>query len=323
MMDIDHITDKERYDMLAEMADMYYNQGKTQAEIAKYFDTNRFRVAKLLQDARTEQIVEIKINYSNERNKVLEHELEKALPLSKAIVINTQYSPYIDSLTQVGKVGADYVTRLLEADTVIGVTWGKTIYSVISQLTTVVRNPITAVQITGYYKTSNPSVDTRELNRAIATTYNGRYCYLDAPLYVNDASLRRKLMSEPVIQEALDKTRKMDVILSGIGSRSSLPFTNPAVKPYLTKEDEEQADACIGSLYGYVLDAGGRIADIDLNQKVVSAKKEDIFATPHRLVVACGRHKTQVIAKALENRLFNELVTDSDTAAHLLEIIHN
>lgn len=65
-MAIENATDKEYYDMLAEMADMYYNQGKTQSEIAQYFQTNRFRVAKLLQDARSEQIVEIKINYSNE-----------------------------------------------------------------------------------------------------------------------------------------------------------------------------------------------------------------------------------------------------------------
>lgn len=40
--------EKERYDMLAEMADMYYNQGKTQSEIARYFEINRFRVAKLI-----------------------------------------------------------------------------------------------------------------------------------------------------------------------------------------------------------------------------------------------------------------------------------
>ncbi len=61
-MDIEHLTEQERCNMLAEMADLYYNQGKTQSEIAKYYDTNRFRVAKLLQDARNEQIVEIRIN---------------------------------------------------------------------------------------------------------------------------------------------------------------------------------------------------------------------------------------------------------------------
>ena len=90
-MDTERLAEKERYDMLAEMADLYYNQGKTQSEIAKYFDTNRFRVAKLLQDARNEQIVEIKINYANERNKALEAELKENLPLDKAIVVNTQY----------------------------------------------------------------------------------------------------------------------------------------------------------------------------------------------------------------------------------------
>lgn len=84
-MDIDRVSEKERYDMLAEMADLYYNQGKTQSEIARHFDTNRFRVAKLLQDARNEQIVEIRINYSNERNSVLEAELKRSCRFRKQL----------------------------------------------------------------------------------------------------------------------------------------------------------------------------------------------------------------------------------------------
>ena len=53
-MDFDKLSKKERYDALTEMADLYYNQGKTQVEIAEHFETTRFKVAKLLQDARAE-----------------------------------------------------------------------------------------------------------------------------------------------------------------------------------------------------------------------------------------------------------------------------
>ena len=71
-MEMDNIDSKERYELLTQIAEMYYKEGKTQTEIANYFDTNRFKVAKLLQDALNEQIVEIKINYSKERNMLLE-----------------------------------------------------------------------------------------------------------------------------------------------------------------------------------------------------------------------------------------------------------
>lgn len=318
-MDIEHMKEKDRYDMMAEMADLYYNQGKTQSEIAKYFDTNRFRVAKLLQDARAEQIVEIKINYSNERNKVMEAELMEAFPLNKAIVVNTQYCSYIESLTQIGKVGAAYLSKLLKPDAVIGVMWGKTIHSVISQLITVVHNPVVAVQMAGSVKMSNPAVDSRELVRSIATMYNGSYYYLDAPLYVSNPALLEALYEEPVIKNTLQKTKEMDIVLSGIGGLSSIPLQNPFVQPYLTESDKSKIGDCIGSLYGYVLDKDGEIAKMDLNEKLICASLPDILTTPHRLVVACGRHKTEIIAKALKHRLFNELLTDNDTAMHLIE----
>lgn len=322
-MDTERLAEKERYDMLAEMADLYYNQGKTQSEIAKYFDTNRFRVAKLLQDARNEQIVEIKINYANERNKALEAELKDNLPLEKAIVVNTQYAPYIDSQIQLGKAGADYLQRLLGPESVIGIAWGKTLYSVISQLPSVVHNPVTAVQITGYMKMTNPSIDTRELVRAVATAFNGNYYYIDLPIYLKDEELWQKLREEPVMRETLDKTKHMDVILSGIGGKSSLPMNNPQMKDYLSEADCNASGECLGSLYGYVLDKEGCIADLDINQKLVGAARSDILKTPHRIVVACGRHKTECIIKALHQGLFNELVTDSDTAIHLVEKYRN
>lgn len=318
-MDIDHASEKERYDMLAEMADLYYNQGKTQSEIAKHFETNRFRVAKLLQDARNEQIVEIHINYSNERNSVLETELKKKLSLQKAIVVNSQYTTYVDSLTQMGKVGAAYLAKALKSGDVAGVTWGKTVYSVISQLPTVVGNPVKVVQLTGNSRMKNPAVDTRELVRQMAAAFYGEYYYLDMPIYVQDEAVRQGLCKEPLIRETLDRSKDMDLIISGIGGTSSLPLKNPELRPYLTKKDEEAAETCLGSLYGFVLDEKGQVADIDLNRKLVSTPLTDIMKTPHRLVVACGRHKTEILKKTARNGLYNELLTDSETAIHLLE----
>lgn len=319
-MDIDHLTEKERYDMLSEMAELYYNQGKTQSEIAQHFETNRFRVARLLQDARTEQIVEIKVNHSNERDTILEDELKKHYPeLQKVIVVNTRYSSYIDSMLQLGKAGAAYLQKLLKPETVIGITWGKTIHSAVSQLVSAVHNPVTAVQLTGYMKSNNPAVDSRELVRAVASAYNGNYYYLDAPIYIQNQKIPSILYEEPAIRETMDQMKKMNVILSGIGSRSSLPLTNPVFREYLTGKDKLAEKDCIGSLYGYVLNSSGVPADIELNQKRIGASLEDIMKVPHRVVIANGRHKSEPISRALQQKLFNELIIDSDTALHLME----
>ncbi len=318
-MDIEHLTEQERCNMLAEMADLYYNQGKTQSEIAKYYDTNRFRVAKLLQDARNEQIVEIRINHSNERNSSLETELMRKLPLNRAIVVNTQYASYIDAIKMLGKAGADYLMNILRPGMTMGLTWGKTVYSGVSQIPSVVGNPISAIQLTGGIRMSNPSVESRELVRTVASAFNGTCHYLDAPIYIKDPTIRKKIYQEPIIRKTLDKASALDVVLSGIGSRSSLPNTNVAFRDYLTEKDISMQEHCIGSLYGYVLDEAGKIADIDLNEKRFGVPIENIMQASHRIVFASGRHKTECIQKTLKNQLFNELVTDCDTAFHLLE----
>lgn len=318
-MDIDRLQEKERYDMLAQMADMYYNQGKTQSEIAQYFGTNRFRVAKLIQDARTEQVVEIRINYSNERNQLMEERLKEMYPLKDAIVVNTRYSSYIDSLTQIGEAGARYLSRLLEPGGVLGLTWGKTLYSVISRLPAMNYQPVTVVQLTGYYRMVNPSVDTRELVRTAASCCRGEYYYLDGPLYVSSQELKEALCREPVIRRGLEQIGKLDVVVSGIGGISSLPLTNPEVKPYLTQKDLSHISQGIGSLYGRVLDQEGNQADLDLNQRILSGNLEDILKAPSRIVVASGRHKIAVLKAALLKGWYNILLTDADTAVHLLE----
>lgn len=317
--DIDRISDKERYDMLADMADLYYNQGKTQSEIAKIYGTNRFRVAKFLQDAKNEQIVEIRINYSNERNSFLEEELKEKLGLNKAIVVNSQVSSFADCVKAIGRVGASYMKNVLEKDMTVGLSWGKTVSAVVSELQTVVGAPIDAVQLTGNLGMKNPEVDTAELVSRMAAAYSGNSYYLNAPLYINNLEVRNGLIKEPIINETLEKAKKLDFVLSGIGSKSRLPTSNPLLKAYVEKSDFQNADKFIGSLYGYILDENGFAADTSLNRKLVAVPMEDILKAKHRMVVAFGRHKAEVLEKAAVAGIYNELLVDSETAVYILE----
>ncbi len=318
-MDFEKLSKEERFDVLTEMADMFYNRGMTQIEIAQKFHTTRFKVAKLIQDARNEKIVEIRINYSTERNKSMEKELMRVYPLRKVLVVNTENSPYLDGLRQIGKVCADYLMRLLVPRSVLGLTWGKTIQTVVGQLPQIAHNPVFAVQLTGYFPLPNPASESHSLVQAVSSAFFGRAYFLNTPLYMNNLRLRSELMAEPDVLSTLVKAKEMDVVLTGIGGYSSLPLSNPALKAYLTAKDIAAASRCIGSIYGYVLDKEGKIADVDLNGKLVAVPLEDILHTAHRIGVAYGRHKVEITAKAIQNGYVNELVTDTQTAMHLLD----
>lgn len=321
-MDLENLTGDKRAEAMAEIADLYYNQGKTQQEIAKQFGSNRFRIAKLLSEARRESIVEIKINRKSDRSAVLEKALTDAYPLNRAIVVDTGHSSYAEAVRQIGGAGAQYLASLFTPGATVGVTWGKTIQGVVTHMNDVIRTPLTVVQIAGCFRHLNSGSGSRELVRTIAQKYGGSsYYYMNIPIYINDPDARKAMMREPNIAESLAKTKHMDVLLTGIGGKSSLPQANPVLRPYISQEDQKLIPRCLGSIYGYVIDRDGSIADIDLNKKIMAAGLPDILTTPHRIVAGRGRHKVEVLDKALRNRLYNELITDAETAKHMLEIV--
>lgn len=320
-MDFDALSARERHDALAEIADLYFIQQKTRVEIAEQLGISRFKVAKLLQDARDEKVVEIKVNYSNERSSQLERQLVEAFGLNTAVVVNTKYSTQVESMGQVGEAGAAYVDGLLTPDSTLGLTWGKTIQPIVDMLPQTARKPISVVQITGCFELPRVSSESQTLVKHAAATYFGTAYPLNAPLYLKDESVRERFMQEPDIVRTLDAARHLDVVLTGIGGTMGMPLGNVAFDAYLTESDRAAAATCSGSIYGFVLDAEGNIADIDLNRRLVSVPIDDVMRCPHRIGVITGRYKAPVAALVAKSGLINEIITTSEAASRLLMLV--
>ena len=304
--------------LMSEIADLYYNQGMTQQEIARRYDCNRFKIAKMIQSARDEGIVEITIHKPSKRHALLEQALQETFQLSNAIVLDTRDHSRAEAMSVIGKTSALYLEQLLTPGSTIGVTWGKTIRSVVAALDQKTQNPVNAVQLCGCFRHLNSSDGSRNIAHTIAMKFNGEYFYMDLPIYINDEQARSAMLQEPLVESTLNAARKMDVVLTGIGSTSSLPFNNPVLKPYITEEDWKEEPDCIGSIYGQILDREGRIANISLNRKIVAAPLQDILTSPHKIAVVTGRHKVDMIIACMKNRYINELITDRATAELVL-----
>lgn len=310
--------DEDSAALLAEVAELYYNQGMTQQEIAGRFDCNRFKIAKMIQSARDEGIVEITVHKPNKRHRQLEQALIEEFQLSTAIVLDIRDLSRAESMPALGKAAAMYLEQLLTPGSTIGVTWGKSIRCVVSAMEQKTQNPVNALQLCGCFHHLNTSDGSRSITHDIAIKMNGEYFYLNLPFYINDENARNAMLREPLIESTLKLSRKMQVVLTGVGSRSSLPFNNPVLKPYISEADQQKAPDCIGSIYGRVIDKDGRIADLGINEKLVSAALQDILTTPHKLAVAAGRHKTDILIACMKKHYINELITDRSTAEQIL-----
>ena len=90
MKEYDSLSDNEKRNMLASVANLYYNVEMTQNQIAERFFTSRSKISRMLKEARQLGIVEIKILEPWDRNVELEQEFMRRFALKDVRVISVK-----------------------------------------------------------------------------------------------------------------------------------------------------------------------------------------------------------------------------------------
>ena len=108
-------------EQMAEMARLYYMEGRNQTEIGERFGISRFKVAQYIQEAARRGIVEIKIHTPVKRDGGLEKELRERLGMKHAVVIDNSCLTHEETLDGLGKAGAGLVKSLLEPGMTLGI----------------------------------------------------------------------------------------------------------------------------------------------------------------------------------------------------------
>jgi deoxyribonucleoside regulator len=311
----------ERTDLLAQVASLYYEDGLTQAEIARQVDASRSTISRLLHEAREAGIVEITIHYPWKTDPKLENHLEERFQLRKALVLSVRGRVYSEVLRGLGVLAARYIDRALTPDSTLGISWGTAVHSTAQALRPKRRLPITVVQMIGAVGIGDPFIDGPDLARLMADIYKGEYRYLHAPLIVENEQVREGLLQEPRIQETLGLARKVDIALVGIGSL--VPEVSSLLRAgYLDQEalTELRAQGAVGDICGRHYDVHGHVMDIELNRRIVGIELKDFQGIKQVIGVAGGEAKSEAILGALRGGHINVLVTDDGAAGKVLTL---
>jgi DNA-binding transcriptional regulator LsrR (DeoR family) len=110
--------------LIVKVAQLYYEQDMTQAQIARELGIYRTTISRLLKRGREQGIVTIAINYDYNENLWLEQQLKQKFALKEAVVASCESSQEEDQLSTIGQHGAQLVDRLLEPGDIIGFSWG-------------------------------------------------------------------------------------------------------------------------------------------------------------------------------------------------------
>lgn len=313
--------DQEHLAFLAQIATWYYEEDLSQSEIAARIGRSRSMVSRLLQEAREQGLVEIRVRYPLKRHTQLEAHFQEQFGLRQACILAEPPAEYGLMLQRLGALGAQQLGKYLADGICVGLSWGTAVHAVVQAMPPCRLQDATVVQIIGALGQGDPMVDGPELARWLAQKVNASYRYLHAPLIVQDEALAHSLKQERSIAQTLDRAGAVDVALVGIGSldvaTSSLQRAGYLDQAALRAL---QAQGAQGDILARPIDAQGRPLDGDLTRRIVGIDLETLRAIPTVVAVAGGATKAPAILAALRGGYPDVLVTDAATARTILQM---
>ncbi len=323
-----HVMDKklsdERSELLADVAEQYFLEGKTQAQIAKFVGVTRSMVSRMITEARGAGIVNIQINRPLGLNKVLQRQLVKRFNLQDAYVISQRNIPPDRLKERLGQAGAFALRSYLKPGTVFGVTWGTTVSAVVEALDAEAfheTETITVTQLIGALGAQNDQYDGHALVSSLQKKFGGQAVYLNAPYLVENSDIAASFIKTRNVAEGLNMARQTTVALMGVGS-TDISTSSFYLAGYASKDDilRMVEAGSVGDVCGFQVDEFGNRVYEDFQTRVIGIAMQDFLEIPVRIGVAGGPDKVLPLLGGLRAGYLNILVTDADTAQQVLEL---
>ena len=300
----------------ARVAWYYYVAGMTQQEIANRLGLTRFRVNRIVGQARSEGLVRIEVKLPLASCVALEERLKARYGLEEVTVV-----PSVPDLSiqqqMIGEAAGTMLDTILRPDMGLGVGWGRTLYAAVRSLT--------ARKLSGSWVTAlmggltrGSGANTFEVATEFARTLGAECYYVPAPIYVPSVESRSTLLTHYGLADVMRRAREGDIALVAAGDlsdRSLLASTSLVVEslPAL------KAAGAVGDLLGSFIDEYGRLIDHPLNERVMALPLDGLKAYPNSILASGGEHKLPIIRAVLNARYVRCLVTDEVVAEALVQ----
>ena len=304
---------------LWKVANLYYNENLTQAEIARHLSISHSTVSRMLNRARTLGIVRISIIHPLGRKEKLETLLKNQFNVEEVRVGGCESENEQECLAKIGALAANYLEEILANDQTIAITWGRTILKLVQSLDFPRKYRIKVVQGMGATGAQNPNIDGPDIVREFARAVGGHYFQLHAPLVVGDSHSRTTLMNEPSNYKTLTMARNADFLLTGIGT---FLVSKLVWEGFLSEGDYSKLveAGATGFIFGHHFDEKGVFIDSEWNNLVIGIEPDDLKTIKKVIAVSGGRKKAKAILGALRGELIDVLITDEYAATEILRI---
>lgn len=310
--------EKADVDFLVDLATRVYNEGQTQAQIARELGVDPSTVSRHLKRARDEGIVRIEIRRPQHLHVDLGRELADVFGLSRVIVADDE-----EANAGVAGAAATYLSSLFASGTRLGLSFGRLPSAVIHALPAGTVSGLDVSLLLGGFSTAGVGIQGHELARHVASLYpRSRIHYLQAPLLVDSAEIKRAMMTDGSITGALQAAASVELALVGIGDlHDSAPLLRYGHLSAEARHRLVQAGAAGDVCARFFRDDGEPVTEID--DRLMAIEREQLARIPTVIAVAAGPEKYAAIRGALRTGYVDVLVTDETTAKELARTAPN
>jgi DNA-binding transcriptional regulator LsrR (DeoR family) len=303
--------------LMVSVARAYYVEGKAKTEIADQFDISRFKVARLLQEARETGLVRIEIGRPGAIDLALSSELQSRFRLKHAIVVATPETGAEALREQIGRAGADLLSEIATVNDVLGFGWARSLLAIKASLKRLAPCPV--VQLTGALSRPDVDVSSIELVRDIARISGGPAYYFYAPMLVPDGMTAEVLRRQPEVARAFAHFPTVTKAVVGVGGwRPPASTVYDAISP--TERKALLDHGVYADVSGILLDIEGRPVEIPPTDRMIRISVEDLRRIPEVIALAYGVEKAPAARAAMKGGFVTGLVTHASFAQALLSL---
>lgn len=298
---------------------LYYEKGHTQQQIASELGINRFRVAKILRQARSDRTVTVSINFGG-----FFPEMESALKIlyrgTQFILCDPLDGSFEESRHSIATTAADYLNVALERTEKIAIGCGHTLRET-ADLMSAQLPDAQFIPLIGGQEGLGLDVHANSIAELLARRTGGTARRVFAPAVANSLHERDMLTGTPSISSTLEAAAAATTCLFSI-ENPTLADSTLSLAGYHNEDDiavlREEGALCDVLSIAF-LNAAGESCGRSVSGRTVSITEEQFRAIPRKICLAGGRTKREAVTIALGLNLIDVLVTDAETAMYLLE----
>lgn len=296
---------------------LYFRDGLTQNEIADVMGVSRATVNGYIAEARARGIVSVTMEPGWLSSIALSEALAHRYGLHDAVVIPDSRQPE-SVISRIGSAGAALLPSVLAPGDVLGVAWGRTVFSLAHHAVATSAKNLSVTQITGG-TTSTFDFSPELCSALLAERLGARCLHITAPARVSTPAVRDILLNEPIVSEQVKTARRARKLVFGVCT------TLPDSLIYTSGVADYDATPTVGGVRaqavvaGRFIDADGAPIHSDYDETIIGLTLEDIKGADTRIAVAGGRDKVDAIRACLMGGYVSTLVTDAPTAEALLD----